>query len=92
MGREIPQLVFRARRSTQLPREVVHPAGAARKVGASGVQAEGHVVEPVATSEVNAPEHVVTHVHELITPHLLSGPAFKAGGTRHCLRQWSDLT
>ena len=76
MGRAISQFVSRAGRSTQLSREIVHPKGAARKdvVGSRGLQEEGHVVEPVATSEVNA-EHVVTHVHELISPQSLSGRA-----------------
>ena len=80
--------VFRARRTAQLPRKIVHPTGAAREdvVGSRELQTQGHVVDPVATSEVNN----VTHVHEFVTPQ--SGPVFTAGGTRHCLRQWSGLT
>ena len=53
----------------QLSQKIVHPTGVVRKdvIGSSELQEEGHVAEPVATSEVNR-EHVVTHIHEFITP------------------------
>ena len=60
---------FLERGARQLSRKIIHPTGAARKdvVASSGLQEEGHVVEPVATCEVTR-EHVVTHVQEFITP------------------------